>query len=426
MHGRKKPTQPRSEGETTALQKKTFALSATISLILEKKKENDVSDETLELTGKVLRNLTDFYSIWNFRRRILLSKNQEIADLEAAGLMGECGVSPKIVATDLVQRELQLSEDSIRKNPKSCEYTGVYLVLQTQLLHSLILLCHCICLSFCLFPDVTIDGAWHHRLWILQRFQVDYDNEIQLCKLLLMEDQRNFHCWCYRRSVVTIGGISAAEEFAYSTEKIEENFSNYSAFHHRSVFIRWIEQECSGNACSSGIASEERRRLVEDEFSLVENAVYTEPDDQSAWWYHQFLLSWTLQQCQATSSSSSSSWSAENEEGTGDDDDRWKWYGSVLQRQVVVIRELLAVEPDSKWAMSALTMLLTSLLALFAGTVKLSSSLTSTPLSISCVGDGSLDEQELQAERKHLLERLCEVDSDHANRYRHFLSKNNS
>ena len=121
MHGRKKPTEPRSEGETTALQKKTLALSATISLILEKKKENDVSDETLELTGKVLHNLTDFYSIWNFRRRILLSKNQDVADVDAAGPMGECGVSPKIIATDLVQRELQLSEDSIRKNPKSCE-----------------------------------------------------------------------------------------------------------------------------------------------------------------------------------------------------------------------------------------------------------------------------------------------------------------
>ena len=272
------------------------------------------------------------------------------------------------------------------------------------------------CLSICL---ITADGAWHHRLWILQRFQVDYDNEIQLCKLLLMEDQRNFHCWCYRRSVVAIGGLSAAEEFAYSTEKIDENFSNYSAFHHRSVFIRRMESDYSGHACSSSNVSEERRQLVEDEFSLVENAIYTEPDDQSAWWYHQFLLSWTLQQCQATSSSSSSSSSLSVGGDVGSDDDCWQWYGSILQKQVVVIRELLAVEPDSKWALSALTMLLTSLLALVAGTVASSS----TPLSISSIKGGTLIENELQTERKQLLERLCVVDSDHASRYRHLLSK---
>ena len=237
------------------------------------------------------------------------------------------------------------------------------------------------------------DGAWHHRLWVVQRFKVDYEHELNLCKLLLTEDQRNFHCWCYRRAVVHIGGITAADEFAYSTEKIEENFSNYSAFHHRSVFFRTLTSAHSSSSSSSsgGGVGEDTQRMLEEELLLVENAVYTEPDDQSAWWYHQFLLKWSAQQCTAAAAAASA--------------DAWAWYRGVLQGQVRMVRDLLALDDGCKWALSALAMLLAGLLDLHhAGNS----------------GD-AVDSEALRAEHDALLERLCTVDPDHANRYRHLL-----
>jgi hypothetical protein len=74
--------------------------------------------------------------------------------------------------------------------------------------------------------------------------------------------------------------VSPEAELAYSQEKIQENFSNYSAFHHRSNFMKT-------NATSL-------MTVLPPEFSIVKK-----PDDQSAWWYHQFLLTWALTEVKA-------------------------------------------------------------------------------------------------------------------------------
>ena len=46
-------------------------------------------------------------------------------------------------------------------------------------------------------------------------------------------------------------------------QKISENFSNYSAFHHRSVLLK----------ASLGLS----REVLESELYIVENAIFTEP-----------------------------------------------------------------------------------------------------------------------------------------------------
>lgn len=45
------------------------------------------------------------------------------------------------------------------------------------------------------------------------------------------------HCWAYRAWAAQQAAVSPAAEFAFTTEKILENFSNYSAWHYRSKLL---------------------------------------------------------------------------------------------------------------------------------------------------------------------------------------------
>ena len=92
------------------------------------------------------------------------------------------------------------------------------------------------------------------------------------------------------------------EEFAYTTRKIEANFSNFSAWHQRSKIYPHLWES---NALDHKKSQEEgaprhpapapdvgdsllgRRDL---EFELVRNAMYTDPEDQSVWVYHRWLV----------------------------------------------------------------------------------------------------------------------------------------
>ena len=143
-------------------------------------------------------------------------------------------------------------------------------------------------------------GAWLHRKQCVQSVAP----ELALTQQLLARDERNFHGWNYRRHLVSMRmqgkdndawpqttdqvrkqldgiGLPAQEkasvdeilqdEWDFCTTKIQENFSNGSAFHHRSLLLEWkLKQEPS---------------VLDSEWELVLNAIFTEPDDQTAWWY---------------------------------------------------------------------------------------------------------------------------------------------
>ena len=111
-------------------------------------------------------------------------------------------------------------------------------------------------------------------------------SEIELCTLYLKSDERNFHCWDYRRFVVehsTSLGSNADKELEFSYNKIM-NISNYSAWHYRSKLLPIVHPS---SISSIGVNESERRK----ELQLVENAMYTDPADSSAWFYYRWLLS---------------------------------------------------------------------------------------------------------------------------------------
>lgn len=225
------------------------------------------------------------------------------------------------------------------------------------------------------------DCAWHHRRWVISKFNVNFDHELALCKEFLRQDQRNFHCWNYRRFVIAAANVPAEAELAYAQEKIQENFSNYSAFHHRSNFIK-------NNSPSL-------MNVLPVEFSIVENAIFTEPDDQSAWWYHQFLLTWAVNEINSKNNSGDAEGAAALTE----------WLVGALLQQLELVRSLYELEGSCTWVLNSLVFML---------------GLLGSPL-LSPATAAVADVSALLTERCELLEKLVEVDPNHRHRYNYLL-----
>jgi len=59
----------------------------------------------------------------------------------------------------------------------------------------------------------------------------------------MQADSRNFHCWSYWRLLVKLMGLSAEEQESYILGRIEDNFSNYSAWHERTRVLQDLNTE---------------------------------------------------------------------------------------------------------------------------------------------------------------------------------------
>ncbi|CAL5430551.1 unnamed protein product [Camellia sinensis] len=126
-------------------------------------------------------------------------------------------------------------------------------------------------------------GARYHRKWVLSKGHSSVDRELQLLGVFLKKDSRNFHAWNYRRFVAALKIRSDEEELHFTTDLINENFSNYSSCHN-----------CSCNSVSFTGEKGSRIFLKGESSYLVHQALFTDPDDQSGWFYHLLLLEQTV------------------------------------------------------------------------------------------------------------------------------------
>jgi len=260
--------------------------------------------ETLHLTEKLLAVNPDPIYLWNQRRELLLNSSL-----------------PNDGNDNFLEQEQVLTQTALQRNPKAY-------------------------------------GAWFHRKWAIRHHLNDNQHqalsdsnsnskqilqaELGLCGELLMLDERNFHCWNYRRFIVgimiddvisdgehftitdgewrlqglmenkcTVIGAQLTErsaseksvpvakkavssevhqllklEWNFTTEKIEQNFSNGSAFHYRSKLLPLLIQ------LDAASGDDTKTEYFQEELSMIRNAVFTEPDDQTSWWYLRFVISW--------------------------------------------------------------------------------------------------------------------------------------
>jgi len=244
--------------------------------------------DSLSLSTMVLRINPEHVTAWSFRRHCLLAlRSPDHPGQEDESFAGA------------LQEELPLTLLSFQRNPKA-------------------------------YP------IWEHRKWVLAQITApDWQAELALLEKLFKLDGRNFHAWDYRRYVISQlkqthpSETLDADELAFSRHQIEANFSNFSAWHYRSKLLQSrLDQYDHHHHHHDGDDQGQAARKMKDtilatELEWVRGALWIDPNDQSAWLFHRWLLSQTQDE-------------------------------QIHAAEYASMAELLEVEPDAKWAIAAL------------------------------------------------------------------------
>lgn len=222
MHNRLKvhTTEAQKAAAEREKEKKLQYYQKSINNVFNLRSCNEYNELALKSSEGLLRANPDIVTLWNYRKEILLHLNP---------------------SKEILNDELYLTEKCLQVNPKSY-------------------------------------SAWYHRNWILDNIDpsADWNKELSLCTKYLKMDERNFHCWDYRQIVASKCHEPHENELQFTMKMIETNFSNYSAWHYRSKLF------------SAAGKDEESTKI--SELSLVESAAFTDPSDQSAWIYQRWLI----------------------------------------------------------------------------------------------------------------------------------------
>lgn len=349
--------------------------------------------ETLKLIDKLLSVNPDPIYLWNHRREVLLSVLHSHASSDKGDNNDVDEANTK--CKDFIQKEQILTQTALENNPKAY-------------------------------------GAWFHRKWSIRQYILILsssssssststatvaatcrkllEGELSLCAEFLKLDERNFHCWNYRRFIVStlahvlivsapncydddvmklnLGNLNGGwnflrldddnddmmigpqltsspttspslppsiditcvqdlleNEWKFTTEKIHQNFSNGSAFHYRSKLLPLLLHFDSTSVSS---AARSKSEWVRDELELIRNAIFTEPDDQTSWWYFRFILAWANPLSPFSKSSPL----------TNEQEVHVQEYQQMLHDEWMSINELVEAEDNkSKWGLLGLYMI---------------------------------------------------------------------
>ncbi|CAG8899055.1 unnamed protein product [Penicillium salamii] len=224
-------------------------------LVSTKVTEHEYTLDTLNRISELLSKNPEYYTAWNYRRRVLRYQFSQAGDSD-----GDTGPILQLISSDL-----QFLIPLLKSFPK----------------------CYWI---------------WNYRLWLLdearrllpfEEAQQMWQQELALVGKMLTLDSRNFHGWGYRRFVVEtlkeLGTTEAAKgmtqtEFEYAKKMIGANLSNFSAWHYRTKLIQSLLDEQSAT-------DDERRKVLDDELSLIHQAFIDPYDHDGPAYYDPHLSS---------------------------------------------------------------------------------------------------------------------------------------
>ena len=254
MHGRLKvrTTEEQEERKRVEREKKLKYYKLGMAECLRRVGDALYDETGYKMSEEILASNGDLQTLWNYRRNCLIKFENDLRCASASS-----SDTPVDFHAELIKyyvNEMQLTVVCLQKNPKSY-------------------------------------GSWFHRQWCMERANkldlpgrtkskdLTWKNELSLCDQFLRADERNFHCWKHRSFVINKGNLSKMDEYKFTYEKICSNFSNYSSWHYRSKLIEHLYGE-----------KQLDDTVFEKESTLVQNALFTDPNDQSAWIYQKYLL----------------------------------------------------------------------------------------------------------------------------------------
>ncbi|OAA57963.1 geranylgeranyl transferase type 2 alpha [Niveomyces insectorum RCEF 264] len=316
--------------------------------------------EVFQLTTRLLKLNPEYYTVWNVRRRCVLASLQPKARSSNLPTEGHTPRALDAAADDGIPKHDKNDDgDSNSRTHDQEESAAAHnlSVITTELHFTIPLLLE--------FPKCY--WIWSYRLWTLQqaieRLETPaarriWEDELALDSKMLTKDRRNFHAWGYRRQVVeqlespvlcggdddngaAAAGATAATaasrslvepEFAYTTKMVRRDLSNFSAWHNRSKLIPRLLDE-------RGASDEARKAFFDEELGLVREALNVGPEDQSLWFYHQFLM---LNLTDYTGRPTITPHLSQDERTT------------YIEQELEAIRELLLDYNDVKWIYEAL------------------------------------------------------------------------
>lgn len=214
------------------------------------RREGKHDKEALDLNTKLIKINPEFYTMWNYRREIL-----------------KTGILPNLEdKDDFLDGELKFVQECLMRFPKTY-------------------------------------WLWNHRKWCLETAaKPDWKKELAMVTYALAKDERNFHAWNYRRYVLAKyeetlpeahRGAVKPKEFEFTEEKINKNFSNFSAWHQRSKVIPELMEETRQGKCTDEKLVKrlsDPKTFFGSELDYVKNAIFMDPNDQSVWLYLRWLL----------------------------------------------------------------------------------------------------------------------------------------
>lgn len=219
-------------------EKKIKQYRSLVDTVLNLKETQIYTKDSLKLSKEVLQWNPEFNTVWNFRRDII------------ENVKGQLDVT-------FWEDELNFTMAELKKFPK------VYWI-------------------------------WNHRVWVLKN-HIDsslkiWQRELIIVNKLLDMDARNFHGWHYRRRIIKViedrtGKSNDHEELELTTQKINKNISNFSAWHQRVQLITRMNDTDE---------FENRKEFITNEIDYITNAMFTDAEDQSVWFYMEWFLEYEM------------------------------------------------------------------------------------------------------------------------------------